>query len=490
MHIKGPNWKKIWKRQKEFLHHKSEQQKDLYCGRTLKDWCLILLCVTIFWASVAAFAVGCFALFWVMIIVPSGDVPYRKGYIFGNEKIEKEYKNAYKLAQETQKELDAKTPMSQITMSHLDFPLLSVLPKRYDGQDEAPGHSRDLEYGKQMKKFYTQLLDKSQSNSTKKGQQAIHLKDCSGANFGTDRTEGGKNDQLLLNTACKVPDEVMTVLQECHKREWGIVMPQESLEGKPGDAHSPEGFQICLIIKLNKIVGFIPVPWRGDNLKKVFKDTVTKNTTQVFAFPGQGEIEKVVEGNEYKLPLSCWLGIDPRHDDSKKHKSELEYFFGVKPDKKPAKDAKEEKPENKGNNTKEEKPENKEDNPKEEKPENKENNTVIAVERQGKDNDTNGKKTTYKSFIEFEPGPYIDLRQYPFMGNKRQPTIPTIIKVNFNNNIKPQDVVTLDCRVYAKNIPYKYRMDITPANHFGHIRVRMKYYYDKNINRNYWKLEK
>ncbi len=76
------------------------------------------------------------------------------------------------------------------------------------------------------------------------------------------------------------------------------------------------------------------------------------------------------------------------------------------------------------------------------------------------------------------------------MGNKRQPTIPTIIKVNFNNNIKPQDVVTLDCRVYAKNIPYKYRMDITPANHFGHIRVRMKYYYDKNINRNYWKLEK
>ncbi len=439
MHIRGPNWKKIWKRQKEFLHRKSSQNRDLYCGRTLKDWCLILLCLLVYYTCLVLIAFGFFMLFIIIIIDPSGPVPYRKGYVFGNEKIDHRFPEAQKFAKQLKKELDATTPMAQITMSHLDFPLLSIIPHRFDGDDEEPGASRNRKYQEQLDAYYEAF---THSNSDK---SKVILKDCEGGDWFNKRFDEGRNGSTLIKTACKTPKNIMEEVEKCskatdvkgHQNRWGIGMPprNKSETGSHGRGIPVTGYSPCLLIKLNKIVGFLPIPWT-ERLVEVYNDTVNKNGSQVVGIPDHRTLADKVSTDgapaRDKLPLACTLGFRGDDPQSKRYeKSEIKKFF-VK-------------------------------------------NDTAEVE---------------EDFLEYIPGPWIDLRQYPFMGNEDHPTFPTIIKLHFNKFIKERDVITLECRVYARNIPYKYRMDITPKNHFGHVRIRMKYYYDKNKDENYWKIEK
>ncbi len=454
-HVKGPRWKRIWKRHKAFLYHRSEMEKDLYCGRTCKDWCLIVSCVLTYYTFLALFWIGCFSLFMVIIINPSEPVVYRKGFIFANEKIKEDvYPIAYGLAKQAKKELyQMKMGGHLITQSHLDFPLLSLLPHRFDGgvdhsytDDTAPGDVRNAQYERQMNGYWKKLLERTSGNiyqdEDRVGvERTIKVRLCSPENFYEDRMNIRDADSLLLNTACRSDDQtIRDIIDACSadaggEMKWSYKTYKNSTgepvdPDKPGDTKPIADFKPCFIAKLNNIVGMVPVPWKGEELKAMYNLTMTGNGTKVISFPSLQKLINETEDGQHKLPLACWLNIVPNSPESKNKANDLNYFFG------------------RGNES-----------------------------------------TT--DFLTFHPGPYIDLRQYPYMCNPAHPGIPTAIQIHYNNAIKEQDIISMDCRVFAKNIPYKYTLDTTPANKFGHVRVRMKYYKDKKVDSmNFWKLEK
>ncbi len=435
---KGPKWKRMWKKHKEFLYHKSEKDKDLYCGRTCKDWFYIFSCVITYYLFLALFWYTCFALFKIMIIENARPFPYRKGYMFSNEKIKEEtYPIAYKFSKTVKKELSSKENLPLVTMSHLDFPMLSLLPHRFDGgandsftDDDAPGEIRNAKYSEQAKHYWKTIL-KHNNGKLANGEkvlgpdEGIEINDCSLDNFYDERVNEGFGDNLLMKTACRADEkDLLKIIEACdaipdttHVMDWSYNIT----------ANTVNDFKPCFIVKLNNIVGMVPVPWKGTELEQMYNITIKGNGTKVFAIPSYSSLKNATEDGQYKLPLACWLNIMPNAEESKKKGQDLNYFFD---------------------------------------------------------------STGSRDFLTFIPGPYIDLRQYPYMANAAHPNIPTVIKVNYNDAIKPQDVISMDCRVFAKNIPYKYLLDTTPANKFGHVRVRMKYYEDKNAGKMYWKLEK
>ncbi len=424
-------------------------QKDLYCGRTCTDWFKICSCVLIYYLFLFGFWLLCFTLFQAAILSPAEPLPYRKGYIFANEKIEENlYPVAYNLSKTVKKELMRKERLSLITMSHLDFPLLSLLPHRFDGgpndaytDDDAPGDIRNARYTIQAKNYWAKLL---RHNSGKLwhdekvvGEDSgMNVENCGPDSFFNDRLKNGLQGFLLMNTGCKIDDDTFnSIRQACDavtdtsdiaEMDWSYNITQPEGEKEL----SVSNFKPCLLVKLNNIVGVVPIPWKGEELKQMYTITMKGNGTKVYSFPSLETLMNETQDGQHKLPLACWLNIQPTAKESKDHAEDLGYFF---------------------------------------------NNSMS------------------EDFLTFYPGPYIDLRQFPYMANHAHPNIPTVIRVNYNDNIKPKDVVSLDCRVFAKNIPYKYLLDTTPANKFGHVRVRMKYYEDKHAaggSTLFWKLEK
>lgn len=391
MKVKGPNWKKIWKNQKEFLHHKSQKNKDLYCGRTCIDWCFILLFCSVFYSFVFGFALACYQLFVLFALQPSGNYPYRRGYVFGNEKIiESEHKQAYHLAAEVEKFLQN----SHLIQSSLDFPMLSTIPKRYGDDDIDPGADRNIKYAEQLTAFYEKL------NSAN-----TNVQDCKNDTFAA---------QLIrhkLKKPCGLSTTLVSKINTCKGNDssgWNL-QPQSDEDG------TIKSFSICFMVKLNKVVGFVPVALKGADLKNEFHQA--ENDTQVFMYPkSHTEYEGL---GEHALPLQCWFGASRKGKEIK----DLAGYFG-------------------------------------------------------------------NNFAQFTPGNYMDLRQYPFMGNLKHPVMPTVIQLNFRKEIKPEDVITFECRVLAKNIPFHYRMLLSPANKYGHFRSRIKHYYDKNARKSFFKIEK
>jgi len=410
VHVKGPNWKKLWRHQKHFLLHKS-QQRDvlLFCGRTIADWVKIILFAGTFYGTLLGFWFLCWYLFNSLIIMKTGNTPYRTGYIFANEKIPKEMASLQKLADEVAK----KKPMKGSFGSPLDFPMLTTLPRHYEEEDTDDGITRTSEYQIQIDQFWGKLW--SIEEKLKKNKKH-NVKNCTAENFAAARIKDG-----ILKTVCKA-QAYTDIEANCYQNgTWGWRI------GKSINDFSP-----CLLLKLNKITGFIPAPMSGKRLMKAWKDAAS-NGTSMYIFPSKATLEKQKDKygtpNYPWLPVTCWFGLAR---GGKPIQEGLAPYFG-------------------------------------------------------------------KDFATFYPSAeesdgrlgHIDLRSFPFMNQKNYVHSVLAIKLKFNDKIKPNDIITMECRIMAVNVPYVYRLELSPQHKFGHLRLRMKYYLDENLGGNYFfKLEK
>jgi hypothetical protein len=288
--VKGPNWKKAWRHQKHFLVHKSEDQDALvFCGRTATDWIKILLFAGTFYGVLIGFWFGCWFMFKAMIITKTGDLPYRTGYVFANERIPNEMAELQALS----KKVSEVKPMVGSFASPLDFPMLTSLPRHYDEEDTDTGTVRNSEYIKQLNGFWEKIQRVEHKVSKKK---AKNVRDCKEEGFAAARVKDG-----IDKTVCQLTS-YSNITSQCYQNEtWGWHMGEKV-----------ENFQPCFLLKLNKITGFIPAPMKGERLMKAWKEA-SENGTSMFIFPAKNTLEAVKNKYGTKdypwLPVTCWFGL-------------------------------------------------------------------------------------------------------------------------------------------------------------------------------------
>jgi len=417
-YVKGPNWKKIWRHQKHFLVHRLPSQELIVCGRTPVDWCKIFLFALVFYVVLFCFAWGCWKLFVVIIIAPSGRVPYRKGYTFANEKIPNEMGHLKHLAKEVGKRIPDKSSFG----SPLDFPMLTSLPKHFAEEDDEEGYKRDRVYQNhatffwlKARKVNDQLAEAAEQGNT------TNVRECTAKNFAAARL---KDD--IEKTVCQL-ESFQEIEKKCYQgkeNEWGWQMPENL---------STKSYTPCFLLKLNKIVGFVPAPMKGEHLMKAWGDAANDNgTSSMLIFPTNETLAKLKDNygdKDYpKLPVTCWFGLS----------------------------------------------------------------------RGGQPVGDNLTKFLNEDFLEFIPAAEgsngtlgeMDLRAFPYFQQHNYLPAMLGVKLKFNDKILPDDVLTMECRILASNVPFKYKLELSPAVKYGHLRLRMKYYTDEMAGRHYLKLEK
>lgn len=278
--LNGPTWKKIWDKQRHFLHHVDEKSnKSLYCGKEGKAWGVGLLFCLVFYTCLALFSVLCFFLFRVAVLEPAGQVPYRLAHQYANEKITKasagkQHRQLVRLKGMVDKAL------SQGSMSSpLDFPFLSTVPKRYRDDDDDPGTKRNDNYHAQMVKYYNRLVNIQNDEKWKRYKDA----DCDEAKYAKQMM--GKD--FFGKKAC-LSD--ITIIQDCNQA------PNASYGFKitdPGGSYAP-----CQVLKMNKIVGFIPLPFSDKELKREVAKMKKESPKSVI-------VPKAAKNQPGKLPVVC-----------------------------------------------------------------------------------------------------------------------------------------------------------------------------------------
>jgi len=77
--------------------------------------------------------------------------------------------------------------------------------------------------------------------------------------------------------------------------------------------------------------------------------------------------------------------------------------------------------------------------------------------------------------ISFLPGPYIEIKHYPFTGQigYTQPAIMMRLEMN-NSTSSLKKVHVVECRALASNIPYDEKLTLMPSLRNGHFRLKFK----------------
>ncbi len=84
--------------------------------------------------------------------------------------------------------------------------------------------------------------------------------------------------------------------------------------------------------------------------------------------------------------------------------------------------------------------------------------------------------TEYRDLLSFSPGPYIHVKHFPFTGQKTYTQPATMMRLDFRK-MPPigENMVTINCRAMAANIPFDRKVDIVESRHYGHFKVTLQY---------------
>ena len=398
------------------MHHKNEENKDLYCGKEGWEWGVAVIFVTIFYLCLGGMAVGCFELFKVIILDKHGNLPYRTAHQYANDKFLGD-KNNDEMQPDVLKlknKVDETLWRPMITSS-LDFPFLSTSPRRFKGSDDLPGDERDTEYYK-IKDGHIKRVRRA----LKEKEGVARFVEC-GDDFIGEITDK-KKDNWGKKVCRERKDEIEKLVGVCqHFSNFTI------------SAEATNNLKVCLYIKMNKIVGFIPKLYRDDatlkeQCKHMQKYTPKNDKATPKFLPEPDECQNV----KNKLPVVCWAWTNEKNNTKTEEFKKFKFGFPV--------------------------------------------TTEDKVEESKEELSAKG---------------FYDLRDFPYMNQPGNPGafIPLVLDYSGTSLEIIIDVkIHIECRAMAANIPYDYKVDLLTTSRHGHTSFVAKIYKDGSDF--YWKMDK